>query len=264
MPALRRAGGLRESGLPYAADAAISKHLARFLTRAKANINSSPQLLESVGGYAKIDSAPLLIPDAVLFNGGVFNAAPLRARILEQLSRWANRPIRELEGARPDHAVALGAAVYARLRATGQGLRIKSGTARSYYIGMESTGMAVPGRHPVTKALCVAPQGMEEGTSHEISDQEFLLYTGEISDFRFFQSEVRAGDQPGRILPDAAELEESAKLQIEIPPPAGHQPGEEIPVHLQARITELGHLELHFLHKPTGDRWKLEFNVRMQ
>jgi molecular chaperone DnaK (HSP70) len=264
MPALRRAGGLRESGLPYAADAAISKHLARFLTRAKANIASSPQLLESVGGSAKINSAPLLIPDAVLFNGGVFNAAPLRARILEQLSRWANRPIRELEGARPDHAVALGAAVYARLRATGQGLRIKSGTARSYYIGMESTGMAVPGRRPVTKALCVAPQGMEEGTSHEISDQEFLLYTGETSDFRFFQSEVRAGDQPGQILPDAAELEESAKLQIEIPPPAGHQPGEEIPVHLQARITELGHLELHFLHKPTGERWKLEFNVRMQ
>ena len=264
MPALRRAGGLRESGLPYAADAAISKHLARFLTRAKANITSSPQLLESVGGSAKIDSAPLLIPDAVLFNGGVFNASPLRARVLDQLSRWANCPIRELEGARPDHAVALGAAVYARLRATGQGLRIKSGTARSYYIGMESTGMAVPGRRPVTKALCVAPQGIEEGTSLEISDQEFLLYTGEISDFRFFQSEVRAGDQPGQILPDASELEESAKLQIEIPPPAGHHPGEEIPVHLQARITELGHLELHFLHKPTGDRWKLEFNVRMQ
>jgi molecular chaperone DnaK (HSP70) len=264
MPALRRVGGLRESGLPYAADAAISKHLARFLTRAKANIASSPQLLDSVGGSAKIDSAPLLIPDAVLFNGGVFNANPLRARVLDQLSRWANRPIRELEGARPDHAVALGAAVYARLRATGQGLRIKSGTARSYYIGMESTGMAVPGRRPVTKALCVAPQGMEEGTSHEISDQEFLLYTGESSDFRFFQSEVRAGDQPGQILPDATELEESAKLQIEIPPPAGHQPGEEIPVHLQARITELGHLELHFLHKPTGERWKLEFNVRMQ
>ena len=264
MPALRRAGGLREAGLPYAADAAISKHLARFLTRAKANITSSPQLLESVGGSAKIDSATLLIPDAVLFNGGVFNASPLRARVLDQLSRWANRPIRELEGARPDHAVALGAAVYARLRATGQGLRIKSGTARSYYIGMESTCMAVPGRRPITKALCVAPQGMEEGTSHEISDQEFLLYTGEISDFRFFQSEVRAGDQSGQILPDAAELEESAKLQIEIPPPAGHQPGEEIPVHLEARITELGHLELHFLHEPTGERWKLEFNVRMQ
>ncbi len=264
MPLLRRAGGLRESGLPYAADAAISKHLARFLTRAKANIDSSPQLLAAVGGPKKTERGPLLIPDAVLFNGGVFNAAPLRHRVLEQLVHWAGRPVRELEGARPDHAVALGAAVYARLRATGHGLRIKSGTARSYYIGMESSAMAVPGRRPATKALCVAPQGMEEGTHLEIADREFLLYTGETSEFRFFQSEARAGDQPGDLLPDANELEESAKLEIEIPPPAGHQPGEEIPVHLQARVTELGQLELHFLHKPGGERWKLEFNVRMQ
>jgi hypothetical protein len=184
--------------------------------------------------------------------------------VLEQLSQWAGTPIRELEGSRPDHAVALGAAAYARLRATGEGLRIKSGTARSYYIGMESSAMAVPGRRPATKALCVAPQGMEEGTRLEISGQEFFLYTGETSDFRFFQSEVRAGDHPGQMLPDAAELEESARLQIEIPPPAGHQPGEEIPVCLEARVTELGNLELHFLHPASGESWKLEFNVRLQ
>jgi molecular chaperone DnaK (HSP70) len=264
MPVLRRAGGLRESGLPYAPDAAISKHLARFLTRAKANIASSPNLIAAVGGAAKLDRAPLLIPDAVLFNGGVFNAAALRTRILDQLTRWAGQPVRELEGARPDLAVAIGAAVYARLRATGQGLRIKSGTARSYYIGMESAAMAVPGRAPVTKALCVAPQGMEEGSELEIAGQEFFLYTGETSEFRFFQSEVRAGDKPGDQLPNAGDLEESARLQIAIPPPVGHQPGEEIPVRLHARVTELGNLELHFLHPDSNERWKLEFNVRMQ
>ena len=264
MPILRRAGGLRESGLPYAADAAISKHLARFLTRAKANAASSPHLIEAIGGIARLNRSALLLPDAVLFNGGVFNAALLRQRVLEQLSQWASTPVRELEGSRPDHAVALGAATYARLRATGEGLRIKSGTARSYYIGMESTAMAVPGRRPPTKALCVAPQGMEEGSRLEISGQEFFLYTGESSEFRFFQSEVRAGDQAGQMLPDAAELEESARLQIEIPPPAGHQPGEEIPVRLEARVTELGNLELHFRHPASGESWKLEFNVRLQ
>jgi molecular chaperone DnaK (HSP70) len=264
MPLLRRAGGLRESGLPYAADAAISKHLARFLSRAKANAASSAHLIEAIGGSDRLARSPLLLPDAVLFNGGVFNASPLRQRVLEQLSQWAGTPIRELEGSRPDHAVALGAAAYARLRATGEGLRIKSGTARSYYIGMESSAMAVPGRRPATKALCVAPQGMEEGTLLEISGQEFFLYTGESSEFRFFQSEVRAGDQPGQMLPDAAELEESARLQIEIPPPAGHQPGEEVPVRLEARVTELGNLELHFLHPASGESWKLEFNVRLQ
>jgi molecular chaperone DnaK (HSP70) len=264
MPLLRRPGGLRESGLPYAADAAISKHFARFLTRARENIVSSPTLLDSIGGLKKTVTGPLIVPDAVLFNGGVFNAAPLRARILKLLSGWSGIEVRELLGARPDHAVAIGAAIYSRLRATGKGLRIKSGTARSYYIGMESSAMAVPGRRPVVKALCVAPQGMEEGTSHEICDREFLLYTGETSEFRFFQSEIRAGDRPSEILPDASVLEESVKLQIEIPPPSGHQPGEEVPVLLESRVTELGHLELHFIHPATSQRWKLEFNVRLQ
>jgi molecular chaperone DnaK (HSP70) len=264
LPTLRRAGGLRESGLPYAADAAISKHLARFLTRAKANVSSSPHLLEVIGGTERIARSPLLIPDAVLFNGGVFNAPALRGRVLELLSQWAGQPVRELAGAQADHAVALGAAIYARLRATGKGLRIKSGTARSYYIGMESASLAVPGRRPVTKALCVAPQGMEEGTSHEIAGQEFFLYTGAVSEFRFFHSEVRAGDRPGDLLPDASELEESAHLEIAIPPPPGHEPGEEVPVRVETQVTELGHLELFFVHAPSGERWKLGFHVRMQ
>jgi molecular chaperone DnaK (HSP70) len=264
MPAMRRAGGLRESGLPYAADACLTKHLARFLTRAKQNISSSPHLVEAVGGAARTERSSLLIPDAVLFNGGAFNAAPLRQRILDQLAAWAGSPVVELEGARPDHAVALGAAAYARLRATGKGLRIKAGTARSYYIGMESSGMAVPGRKPKTKALCVAAQGMEEGSNTSIPDREFFLYTGETSEFRFFHSEIRAGDQPGELLPDADVLEETAKLEVEIPPPAGHTPGEEVPVRIEAGVSELGQLELHFVHPPTNERWKLEFNVRMQ
>ena len=124
--------------------------------------------------------------------------------------------------------------------------------------------MAVPGRRPVTKALCVAPQGMEEGSKLEIAGQEFFLFTGETSEFRFFHSEVRAGDQPGDLLPDASALEETARLEIAIPPPQGHEPGEEVPVRVEAVVTELGNLELYFVHPPSGERWKLEFNVRMQ
>jgi molecular chaperone DnaK (HSP70) len=253
MPVTRRPGGLRESGLPYAADAAISKHLARFLTRAQANRD-----LSNTGTNG------ILVPNAVLFNGGIFNAAPLKKRVLEVLSLWSGKPARELAGAQPDHAVAIGAAVYARLRRTGKGLRIKSGTARSYYIGMESSGMAVPGRRPVTKALCIAPQGMEEGSQHEITGQEFFLYTGETSEFRFFHSDIRAVDQAGQVLADATVLEESAKLEAVIPPPAGHSAGEEIPVRIESRVSELGNLEIFFVHPPTGEKWKLEFNVRMQ
>ena len=124
--------------------------------------------------------------------------------------------------------------------------------------------MAIPGRPSITKALCVAPQGMEEGSHHAVSSQEFFLYTGEVSEFRFFQSEVRAGDLPGNLLPDASMLEESACLEISIPPPAGHAPGEEVPVRVETQVTELGNLEVFFVHEPSGDRWKLEFHVRMQ
>lgn len=264
LPVVRRAGGLREAGLPYAADAALSKHLARFLTRAYANVRSSPALLAAVGGEHRLAGQPLLLPDAVLFNGGVFNAPLLRTRVLELLGSWAGRPVRELHGAQPDHAVALGAAAYARLRATGRGLRIKAGTARSYYIGMESSALAVPGRKAATKALCVAPQGMEEGSRHQISGQEFFLYTGEPAEFRFFSSENRAGDTAGLVLPDVADLQESAKLEISLPSAEGAEPGEEVPVRMESCVTELGHLELFLVHAPTLQRWKLELNVRME
>ncbi|MFO1449905.1 MAG: Hsp70 family protein [Opitutaceae bacterium] len=264
LPVVRRAGGLREAGLPYAADAALSKHLARFLTRARTNVESSPALLAAVGGPARLSRSTLLVPDAVLFNGGVFNSQALRQRVLDLLGTWAGSPVRALAGARPDHAVAIGAAAYARLRATGKGVRIKAGTARSYYIGMESATLAVPGRRATTKALCVAPQGMEEGTRHALVDQEFFLYTGETAEFRFFTSEARAGDKPGQVLPDAAELEESARLEINLPSPEGHAPGEEVPVRMEAVVTELGNLELYLVHAESAQRWKLELNVRMK
>jgi molecular chaperone DnaK (HSP70) len=264
LPLVRRAGGLRESGLPYAADAAISKHLARFLTRAHVNAGSSPHLLAMAGGEEKLMHSPLLLPDVVLFNGGVFKAPVLRQRVLELLATWAARPVRELEGAQPDHAVAIGAAAYARLRSTGKGIRIKSGTARSYYIGMESSAMAVPGRRSAIKALCVAPQGMEEGSRHEIVGQEFFLCTGEEAEFRFFASEVRSGDLPGEFLPDASGLEETARLEIMLPPPQGHPFGEEVPVRMETVVTELGNLELYLVHVSGSQRWKLELNVRMQ
>ena len=260
----RRNGGLREAGLPYAAEPAITKHLARFLTRAHTNASASARIQAAIGDPARLSRSTLLLPDAVLFNGGVFNSPALCERILDQLQKWAGQPVRKLEGSQPDYAVALGAALYARLRATGKGLRIKSGTARSYYIGMESAAMAVPGRSPVTKALCVAPQGMEEGSHYEIKGREFFLYTGEISEFRFFHSEIRSGDNPGDLLPDASELIETSRLEVFIPPPPGHDPGQEVPVKIQTRVTELGNLELYFAHDPTGERWKLEFNVRME
>ncbi|MCS7008405.1 MAG: Hsp70 family protein [Chthoniobacterales bacterium] len=264
LPLPRRTSGLREAGLPYAPDPAISKHLARFLHRAAANVASSPQLRSLPRMDERLKNSPILLPDAVLFNGGIFNSPLFRSRLLNILSNWAQKPVRELQGARPDHAVAIGAASYARIRATGRGIRIKAGTSRSYYIGMESAELAVPGRPAPLRALCVAPQGMEEGTSASIPKQTFYLFTGETSEFRFFHTENRAGDTPGTLLPNTNDLEETVRLQAEIPPPPGHAPGEEVPVEIESHVTELGNLELSLIHRPTGQRWKLQFGVRLE
>src|SRR5215472_8573968 len=263
LPQEARRAGLQEFGLPYASDPVVSKHLARFLTRSLQNVKASDKLGALVGDRA---STQALIPTAVLFNGGVFKAAPIRARVLELLASWnGGQAVCELEGFQPDLAVAQGAAVYGRHRATGKGMRIKAGTARSYYVGLESSMPAVPGFRPPVKALCVVPQGMEEGTELLIEGREFGLMTGQAADFRFFSSAVRSGDTPGQILPDAErQLEETSLLEVELPALPDMPAGQVVPVRIESVVTELGTLELWMKHVNSDRRWKIEFQVRTE
>jgi hypothetical protein len=262
-PRENRRGGLQEFGLPYASDPVVSKHIARFLARSLQNVNASEKLAALVGGRAGTDA---LMPTAVLFNGGVFKAEPIRARVLDLLAWWnGGQPIRELQGFELDLAVARGAAIYGRHRATGKGMRIKAGAARSYYIGLETSMPAIPGYRPPVKALCVVPQGMQEGTEIVIQDRDFGLVTGRTADFRFFSSSVRSGDAPGQILPDAErELEETSLLEIELPALDDVPAGQVVPVRINAAVTELGTLELWMQHVNSDRRWKVEFQVRTE
>jgi hypothetical protein len=264
MPQAARNVGLREFGLPYAADAAISKHLARFLVRSLANVQASDSLMKLVG--SRVDAPGFLAPTAVLFNGGVFNADPIRARVRELVSGWTNgAPVRELQGAQLDLAVAKGAARYGRHRATGKGTRIKAGTARSYYVGLESSAPAVPGLRLPVKALCVVPQGMEEGSETVIAGRDFGLVTGRAADFRFFSSQTRSGDTPGQILPNAErDLDETSRLEVELSAIEGFPADETVPVHINALVTEVGTLELWMKHANSERRWKVEFAVRTE
>ncbi len=263
LPRESRRGGLQEFGLPYASDPVVSKHLARFLNRSLQNVRASDKLAALVGPLA---DAEALIPTAVLFNGGVFKAAPIRARVLDLLASWnGGQPVRELQGFEPDLAVARGAAIYGRYRATGKGIRIKAGASRSYYIGLETSMPAVPGFKPPVKALCVVPQGMQEGTELLIEGREFGLVTGQLAEFRFFSSAVRSGDMPGQILPDAErELEETSLLEIELPALADIPAGQVVPVRINSVVTELGTLELWMKHTNSDRRWKVEFQVRTE
>lgn len=264
LPRETPASGLQEFGLPYAADPVVSKHLARFLTRSLRNVRASDELTSLLSGKAGALDGAYLKPDAVLFNGGVFRSPVLRRRVLELLGSWAGGPEpRELQGFQPDLAVARGAAVYARTRATGEGLRIKAGTARSYYVGLESSMPAIPGFKPPLKAVCVVPQGMEEGSRVELAGRQFGLITGSEATFRFFSSEVRSGDEPGLVIGDAdKELEETASLTLTLATVQGMSPGEMVPVRLQAVVTELGNLELWMHHLASEEKWKLEYALR--
>lgn len=262
VPLESSAAALQEFGLPYASDPVISKQLARFLTRSLQNVNASETLTALVGEQ----SGSYLKPSAVLFNGGVFKAEPVRQRVLDLLASWSGgQPVRSLAGDEPDLAVAKGAAFYGQNRATGHGIRIKAGTARSYYIGLESSMPAVPGFKPPVKALCVVPQGMEEGSDCLIEGREFGLVTGRPASFRFFSSEIRSGDTPGQILANAErELEETSRIEVNLPVLEGFSEGQVIPVKIDAVVTEMGNLELWMNHTASDQRWKVEFQVRTE
>jgi molecular chaperone DnaK (HSP70) len=263
LPREARRTGLQEFGLPYASDAVISKHLAHFLTRSLQNVKASGKLNALVGAQP---DGQALMPTAVLFNGGVFRAGAIRARVLDLLASWnGGQAVRELEGFEPDLAVARGAAIYGRHRATGRGMRIKAGVSRSYYIGLEASMPAIPGFRPPVKALCVVPQGMQEGSEGLIEGRTFGLVTGQAAEFRFFSSAVRSGDTPGQILPDAErDLEETSLLEVELPALPDAPAGQVVPVQIESVVTALGTLELWMKHTNSDRRWKIEFQVRTE
>nr|WP_256503854.1 Hsp70 family protein [Cupriavidus sp. WGtm5] len=260
-PVTRARAGLTQLGLPYAQDAAITRHLAAFLGR------QAGALAEIEGLQAtQPEGASFLRPTAVLFNGGVFKSGLLVERILQTLNGWlaaeGAAPARLLDGAELDLAVARGAAYYGYVR-RGKGVRIRGGTARAYYIAVESSMPAVPGFEPPIQALCVAPFGMEEGTEAELPPQEFGLVVGEPVHFRFFGSSVRRQDQVGTLLDfwGPEELQELEEIQATLPA-EGRTAGEVVPVRLHARVTEAGTLELEAVPRASGERWKVQFDVR--
>jgi hypothetical protein len=260
-PAVRARAALTKIGLPYAQDAAMTRHLAAFLGR---QVDATRDL---EGFEDRLpDDATFLHPTAVLFNGGVFKASPLLERTLEVLNGWLEDegapPVRLLEGADLDLAVARGAAYYGYVR-RGRGVRIRGGTAKSFYVGVESAMPAVPGMEPPIEALCIAPFGMEEGTQAELPPQEVGLVVGEPVRFRFFGSSVRRADHVGGVLEQWApdEIEELEEIEATLPA-EGRQPGEVVPVRLRAAVTEVGTLRLEAVPRAGSETWKVEFDVR--
>ena len=258
-PVSRTRTGLRTTGLPYAQDAGITRHLAAFLAKQQ---NATDDLKD----INLPEHATFLHPTAVLLNGGVLKANALAERLMDVLNSWLAAEqapeARLLAGADLDLAVARGAAYYGFVR-KGKGVRIKGGTAAAYYVSIESSMPAVPGMAPDIVALCIAPFGMEEGTREELPEDEFGLVVGEPVRFRFFASTTRRDDKVGTRLDywTNEELSELDELDVTLPE-EGRRAGEVVPVHLCAAVTEVGTLELQAVSLKDSSRWKIEFDVR--
>lgn len=262
-PQVRARAALTQLGLPYAQDAGVTRHLAAFLSRQA----GATEQIDGLQGTQPA-AATFLHPTAVLFSGGVLKSTQIEQRIVGVINGWLaadNAPaLRVLDGANLDLAVARGAAYYGHVR-TGRGVRIRGGTAQSYYVGIESNMPAIPGMEPPISALCLAPFGMEEGTEVALDAQAFGLVVGEPVRLRFFGSSVRRADTVGTLLdfwgPD--ELVELQEIEANLPA-EGRNPGDVVPVTLHARVTDIGTLELNAVPAGGQERWKVEFDVRAE
>src|SRR5262245_24834234 len=236
-PARSARTGLQEMGLPYVNDPAVTRHLAAFLKR-----------------QLKADERP----DAILFNGGVFQPSALRDRLIEVMRPWYGTDWHPLILANPslDLAVAWGAAYLAWLRHSG-GKRIGGGIPRSYYIAVDAAN-----RDAGSPVLCVVPRRLEEGQEIQLPKPELELALGQPVLFPLFSSTVRGQDKPGDVLTIPPQQ------LLHLPPlhtvlRGGKRSGtKSVPVTLSARCTEIGTLELYCVAKEGDNRWRLEFNVR--
>jgi molecular chaperone DnaK (HSP70) len=240
VPARDRRVGLRELGLPYETEPAITRHLAAFLRRAGA----------AHGGV-------MARPDAVVFNGGFFSPALARAQVLDTLAAWFGVRPRVLDNAAPETAVAVGAAFYGKLRqdpVAAKRLLIRAGSARSYYIGVDV-------ERAVASALCVMPRGTPEGTRFEL-DRELSVVSNQPAAFTLYSSVDRT-DLVGALVP----LDEGRDLQRHAPLVTAFRYGKRsrrvpLAVQLSAAFTETGSLELWCRAEETDHRWRLAFNLR--
>ncbi|SAK57830.1 chaperone heat-shock protein [Caballeronia hypogeia] len=245
----RGRGGIVEFGLPYASDAAITRHIAAFLGQ------HAHEARKALGVAAET----LAIPDTLLLNGGVFRAGPLARRIADTLSGWRGEPVNVLANNHPDVAVARGAVAYALARA-GHAPRIGGGSARSFFLLLEDDAQA-------TRGVCVLPRGTEEGQPIHLSDRTFALTLGAPVRFHLASSVTETAHQAG----DLADLGAASGDYVRLPPiatvvdphAADHGRARETPVQLTTSLTEVGTLEMHCT--AVGDpakRWLLEFQLR--
>lgn len=255
--------GFQEFGLPFAADAAITRYLASFLTAHRqllAERAAHEAQVAGAAGKSEANGHDPARPDLLLLNGGVFESPVLKQRLVDVLSSWFSTADQAwsptvLDHERLDLAVAKGAAYYGLVR-RGQGVRISAGLARSYYVGADSAAGLV--------AMCLVPAGLEPGEDVELTDHPLSVQIGQPSEFPLFSSSTRLTDQPGQTRPvDPTELTTLSPLRTILKATATDS-SSTLAVTLQARLTEIGTLDVYCREAAGKRSWKLLFDVRSQ
>lgn len=237
------ASGFREFGLPYADDPAITRHLAAFLQQ------------HARAGLEATDSSSATRPDLILFNGGVMNADRLCDRITDCVANWfANgsswRPT-VLDAKALDLAVAHGAAYYGMVR-RGRGVRIAANLGRSYY-------MQVADQPPET--MCVIPGSAEAGQSYQPA-VDLMMELGQPVQFPLWVSSTRLADQAGQLVNlDPQHLTPLPPIRTVLTR-GRRQSQQQIQVRIETELSEIGTLSLFCVEVDSGQRWKLEFDIR--
>jgi len=252
----RRPGGLRELGLPYETDPAVTRHLARFLARATREDGAGRDA--GTGSHVGTSDAA----NVVLFNGGFFTPPTARERVVQAMTAWTGQAPRVLPVDRPEAAVALGAAYYGHLRTLPDAMRrvlVRAGSPRSYYLGVDPLTRSDAG----IPAIAVLPRGAQEGTDIDLAARVLTVLTNRAVSFPLYSSLVRT-DPPGTALaldPERDDLHQHAPLTAVLRYGKRSRQAE-IPVHLSVRFTELGTLELWLQSTQTEHRWRLQFHLR--
>ncbi len=240
--------GISEFGLPYEQEPAITRHLGWFLDKHKADISN----------YSSRDA---VAPDCILFNGGALKPSIIQERICKSIRGWFHIDDpgipRVLENPDPDIAVALGAAYYGLVK-TGHGVRVGSGSARSYYVGI-SAGKIETGVS--SQAICLVERGLDEGSNISLKDRDFLVLANQPVSFDLYSSSFRSGDRSSEIISVDESLTKLPSLQTII---RYGKKGEQshIPVSIEACYTEIGTIEIWCNSRISEHRWKLQFQIR--
>ncbi|MCG8563710.1 MAG: hsp70 family protein, partial [Desulfobacterales bacterium] len=236
---------IADFGLPFETEASVSKHIVRFLEKHRENVK------ESLG-----KDSPM--PDFILFNGGTLKPSLVQSRIKESVRRWfkasdTQKPV-VLENDRPELAVGVGASYYGLVK-QGIGVRVGSGSPRSYYLGVSMENGAG------ANAVCLVERGLDEGSDIHLPQRAYEVRANQPVSFDVYSSSFRSGDAAGDIVSVDESFSAMAPIQTVI---KFGSKGEQktIPIHLGAEYTEMGTLSMYCQSSVSDHKWKLQFQLR--